>query len=128
MQPAVLRLIHQVATAGRSAGKPVAVCGEMAGDVRLAPVLVGLGIDELGMTPTALPKVRGALAPWSSQELSDLAERILQLNTVPEVGRVRTEFQHSRKAAGIYRYRCPAPTIELRQLSTDRIVRSPPEP
>src|SRR5260370_15430736 len=31
MQPAVLRLIHQVATAGRSAGKPVTVCGEMAG-------------------------------------------------------------------------------------------------
>jgi phosphocarrier protein FPr len=94
MQPAVLRLIHQVATAGRSAGKPVAVCGEMAGDVRLAPVLVGLGIDELSMTPTALPKVRAALAPWSSQELSDLAERILQLKTVAEVERVSTEFQH----------------------------------
>jgi multiphosphoryl transfer protein len=94
MQPAVLRLIHQVATAGRSAGKPVAVCGEMAGDVRLAPVLVGLGIEELSMTPTALPKVRAALAPWSSQELSDLAERILRLKTVAEVERVSTEFQH----------------------------------
>ncbi len=94
MQPAVLRLIYQVATAGRSAGKPVAVCGEMAGDVRLAPVLVGLGIDELSMTPTALPKVRAALAPWSSQELSDLAERILRLKTVAEVERVSTEFQH----------------------------------
>ncbi len=93
MQPAVLRLIHQVATAGRSAGKPVAVCGEMAGDVRLAPVLVGLGIDELSMTPTALPKVRAALAPWSSQELSDLAERILHLKTLAEVERVIADVQ-----------------------------------
>ncbi len=93
MQPAVLRLIHQVATAGRSAGKPVAVCGEMAGDVRLAPVLVGLGIDELSMTPTALPKVRAALAPWSSQELSDLAERTLRLKTVAEVERVIADVQ-----------------------------------
>ena len=36
MQPAVLRLIHQVAVAGNRAGRPVAVCGEAAGDVRLA--------------------------------------------------------------------------------------------
>jgi len=93
MQPAALRLIHQVATAGRSAGKPVAVCGEMAGDVRLAPVLVGLGIDELSMTPTALPKVRAALAQWSSQELSDLAERILRLKTLAEVERVIADLQ-----------------------------------
>src|SRR5439155_10578346 len=67
MQPAVLRLIHQVAVAGKS----VAVCGEMAGNVRLAPLLVGLGVDELSMTPTALPLVRTALTQWSSQELSE---------------------------------------------------------
>ncbi|HVB73995.1 MAG TPA: phosphoenolpyruvate--protein phosphotransferase [Ktedonobacteraceae bacterium] len=85
MQPAVLRLIHQVALAGRQAGKPVAVCGEIASDVRIAPVLVGLGVDELSMTPTALPDVRNALARWSAQQLSDLAEKILTLKTVDEV-------------------------------------------
>ncbi|HKF38202.1 MAG TPA: phosphoenolpyruvate--protein phosphotransferase, partial [Ktedonobacteraceae bacterium] len=87
MQPAVLRLIHQVAVAARGAGKPVAVCGEMAGDVRLAPVLVGLGIDELSMAPTALPAVRAALVRWSPQKLSELAEKMLQLKTVAEVKR-----------------------------------------
>ena len=45
MQPSVLRFIRQVAEAGRNAGKPVAVCGEMASDIRLAPVLVGLGVQ-----------------------------------------------------------------------------------
>ncbi|HWZ19667.1 MAG TPA: phosphoenolpyruvate--protein phosphotransferase [Ktedonobacteraceae bacterium] len=92
MQPAVLRLIHQVAVAGRSAGKPVAVCGEMAGNVRLSPVLVGLGVDELSMTPTALPQVRAALAQWSSQELAELAKRVLDLKTIAEVEQVITEL------------------------------------
>jgi multiphosphoryl transfer protein len=95
MQPAVLRLIHQVAMAGKSAGKPVAVCGEMAGNVRLAPLLVGLGVDELSMTPTALPQVRSALAQWSSQELSELAEKILHLKTIAEVEKVMTELHSS---------------------------------
>ena len=95
MQPAVLRLIHQVAVAGKGAGKPVAVCGEMAGNVRLAPLLVGLGVDELSMTPTALPQVRSVLAQWSSQELSELAEKILHLKTIAEVEKVMTELHSS---------------------------------
>jgi phosphoenolpyruvate-protein phosphotransferase/dihydroxyacetone kinase phosphotransfer subunit len=95
MQPAVLRLIHQVAIAGKGAGKPVAVCGEMAGNVRLAPLLVGLGVDELSMTPTALPQVRSALTQWSSQELAEMAERILHLKTIAEVEQTITELQSS---------------------------------
>jgi len=93
MQPAVLRLIHQVAVAGKS----VAVCGEMAGNVRLAPLLVGLGVDELSMTPTALPLVRTALTQWSSQELSEMAEKILHLKTIAEVEQVITGLHSSKK-------------------------------
>jgi phosphotransferase system enzyme I (PtsI) len=85
MQPAVLRLIRQVAEAGRRAGKPVAVCGEMAGDVRLAPILIGLGIDQLSMTPTAIPLVRSVLSRWSDEELTTIAEKVSQLKTVAEV-------------------------------------------
>ena len=92
MQPAVLRLISQIATAGRRAGKPVAVCGEIASDVRLAPVLIGLGVDELSMTPTTLPKVRAVLLLRSSQELQDLAQKVLQAKTVAEVEQVCSEF------------------------------------
>ncbi len=95
MQPAVLRLIHEVADAGRSAGKPVAVCGEMAGNVRLAPLLLGLGVDELSMTPTALPQVRAALAQWSSQELADMAEKVLHLKTIADVEQIMTELENS---------------------------------
>jgi phosphoenolpyruvate-protein phosphotransferase/dihydroxyacetone kinase phosphotransfer subunit len=85
MEPAVLRLISQVATAGRNAGKPVAVCGEIAGDVRLAPILVALGVDELSMAPNALPAVRAVLLRQSAQDLSTIAEQVLQLKTAAEV-------------------------------------------
>lgn len=95
MQPAVLRLIHQVAVAGRNAGKPVAVCGEMAGNAQLAPLLVGLGVDELSMTPTALPQVRTALARWSSQELKQMAEKVLHLKTFAEIKQAITESNNS---------------------------------
>ncbi len=93
MQPAVLRLIHQIAQAGRQAGKPVAVCGEVASDVRLAPILVGLGVDELSMTPRALPDVRDALQRASTQKLAELAERLLLLKTVAEVDQAITELE-----------------------------------
>ncbi len=93
MQPSVLRLIHQVTEAGRQAGKPVAVCGEIASDVRLAPVLVGLGVDELSMTPTAIPAVRAILTRKSPGAISALAEKILHLSTVDEVVQACDEFQ-----------------------------------
>ena len=85
MQPALLRQIHQVALAARQAGKSVAVCGEIASDARLAPILVGLGIDELSMTPTALPAVRDAIQQVAPQKLTELTERILQCKTVAGV-------------------------------------------
>ncbi len=85
MQPSVLRFIHQIAEAGRNAGKPVAVCGEIAGDTRLAPILVALGIDELSMTPTALPTVRATLSQLSAPMLQDIAQQVLNASTVAEV-------------------------------------------
>jgi len=92
MQPSVLRLIHQVAEAGRQAGKPVAVCGEIASDVRLAPALVGLGVDELSMTPTAIPAVRAILTRKSPGAITALAEKILHLSTVDEVVQACDDF------------------------------------
>ena len=61
-QPALLSLIAACGEAGRAAGKPVGVCGEAASDATLAPVLVGLGVTSLSMSPRAIPAVREALA------------------------------------------------------------------
>ncbi|GAC1423765.1 MAG: phosphoenolpyruvate--protein phosphotransferase [Ktedonobacteraceae bacterium] len=92
MQPSVLRFIRQVAEAGHNAGKPVAVCGEMASDIRLAPILVGLGIHELSMTPNALPAVRAVLTGHALSDLKDLAARVCAVGTVAEVEQICNSF------------------------------------
>jgi phosphoenolpyruvate-protein kinase (PTS system EI component) len=93
MQPALLRMIRQVAEAGRRAGKPVAVCGEIASDTRLAPILVGLGVDELSMTPTALLAVHTALTEYPAQKLTELAEKACSMSTVTEVEATYEQFR-----------------------------------
>ncbi|MDP9260061.1 MAG: PEP-utilizing enzyme [Actinomycetota bacterium] len=56
--PAVLRLIARAVTAAHSAGIPVDVCGEAAGDAETLPLLVGLGVDELSVSPARLAPTR----------------------------------------------------------------------
>jgi phosphoenolpyruvate-protein phosphotransferase len=75
LHPAVLRAIGQVvdAAAASPSGCEVAVCGEMAGDPAGALLLVGLGIEELSMDPTAFNGVKRALAARARPELIDLA-------------------------------------------------------
>lgn len=58
MHPAVLRLIAHTINAGERAGKPVAVCGEMAGDSRVTRMLLGLGLKEFSMHPQQLLDVK----------------------------------------------------------------------
>ena len=67
-QPALLQLIGACGEAGAAAGKPVGVCGEAAADPALAPVLAGLGVTSLSMSPRALPAVRAALAAVTAPE------------------------------------------------------------
>ncbi|MEU0572498.1 putative PEP-binding protein, partial [Nonomuraea sp. NPDC005983] len=76
-QPALLRLVAECAQAGASAGKPVGVCGEAAGDPRLAPVLAGLGVTSLSMAPVCVPAVREALAAHTLEQCRELARSSL---------------------------------------------------
>ncbi len=85
LHPAVLRMIKQTVDAGHARGIDVALCGEMAGDVIAVPVLLGLGLDELSMRPSALPFVKRLLRHSSRKQLHDLGGRILQCSDGPEV-------------------------------------------
>jgi len=58
LHPAVLRLVAHTINAGERAGKPVAVCGEMAGDTRFTRLLLGLGLTEFSMHPQQLLDVK----------------------------------------------------------------------
>jgi phosphotransferase system enzyme I (PtsI) len=85
LHPALLRLIGSVARAARAAGISVTVCGEMAGDALVAPVLVGLGIHELSMSAVAIPEVKGALRAITSTEVEALVARVLDMPTASDV-------------------------------------------
>ena len=76
-QPALLQLVALTAGAGRSAGRPVGVCGEAAGDPALALVLTGLGVTSLSMAPPAIADVRAALARHTLDRCRSLAELAL---------------------------------------------------
>jgi len=84
-QPAVLHAIAQITRAARAAGCPVAVCGEAAGDTKLAPLLVGLGVEELSMAPASIPTIKELLSRVTMSQLTELAERALGLTTLEEV-------------------------------------------
>jgi phosphoenolpyruvate-protein phosphotransferase (PTS system enzyme I) len=87
LHPAVLRMIKQTVDAGHAHGIEVAICGEMAGDVMSVPVLLGLGLDELSMRPSALPFVKRLLRSSRSRSLTELGERILECGDGAEVMR-----------------------------------------
>ncbi|MCO6009448.1 phosphoenolpyruvate--protein phosphotransferase [Actinoallomurus purpureus] len=76
-QPALLQLIATCADAGRRSGRSVGVCGEAAADPALAPVLVGLGVTKLSMSPRSVPAVRARLAAYERAECEELARRAL---------------------------------------------------
>jgi phosphoenolpyruvate-protein phosphotransferase (PTS system enzyme I) len=61
LHPAVLRLLHSVIAVAGKRGKPVAVCGEMAGDAALVPLLLALGLQEFSLHPATLLEVRRAI-------------------------------------------------------------------
>jgi phosphocarrier protein FPr len=88
LQPALLRMIRRTVEAAHSAGKPVGMCGELAGNPLAAPLLVGLGLDELSMSASAIPAVKAAVRKVSYSEAVELARHALSVGTAEEVERL----------------------------------------
>jgi len=83
--PAILKMIHQVVEAGKNAGIPVSLCGEMAGDPLCVPILLGLGIGELSMNARAIPLVKKLIRSISLKEAQEDFETVTGLCTASEV-------------------------------------------
>ncbi|HVV81677.1 MAG TPA: phosphoenolpyruvate--protein phosphotransferase [Kofleriaceae bacterium] len=92
LHPAILRLVQTVTRAADAAGISASVCGEMAGDPVVAPVLVGLGLVELSMSAVAIPEVKAVLRATSRAELSELSDRLLKLPTASDIREAVTEY------------------------------------
>ncbi len=78
LHPAVLQLVAQTIAAATAAGKPVSVCGEMAGDTSLTRLLLGLGLRSFSMHPAQILAVKQEVLRADAQRLAPWAQQVLQ--------------------------------------------------
>jgi len=85
LHPAILRMLRSVAEAGRAQGIPVSLCGEMGGDPRWTPLLVGLGLRRLSAHPRSIRRLHRVIGESDAGRLRELADRCCDLATAEEV-------------------------------------------
>ncbi len=85
LHPAVLRLISRVVSVGHENGIKVAMCGEMAGEPAYTLILLGLELDELSMTPSAIPRVKKIIRGSTLQESKRMLDKVMTLSLAAEI-------------------------------------------
>jgi phosphotransferase system enzyme I (PtsI) len=83
--PAIVRLIKQTVSAAQKHNVWVSVCGEMAGDPTLTPLLIGLGIDELSAAPAVLPQLKYLIRRLKRSDTQELAAFALECESATEI-------------------------------------------
>jgi len=78
LHPAVLNLVSQIIRSANKAGKPIALCGEMAGDVQLTRLLLGFGLRQFSMHPSRLLEVKQQVLQSSLREAAPQASKMLR--------------------------------------------------
>jgi len=97
LHPAIIRALKQIVEGAARSGKPVAMCGDMAGDPLLAWILIGLGLRQLSMAPRQIPVLKSIIHASTLGDAERLARAALQLRTETEVeelvyGTMRAQF------------------------------------
>lgn len=85
LHPAVLRMIHRVVHAAKTAKIEVSLCGEMAGDLINVPVLLGLELDAISMNPISIPGIKNLVRTISFEESKRLVQAVLKQATTSGV-------------------------------------------
>jgi len=88
LHPAVLRLISSVIDIAVAMGKPVSLCGEMAGDTRYTALLLALGLTDFSLHPRGILELKETLSRLQRKPLLGLKRRILEANGTDEVTEV----------------------------------------
>jgi len=99
--PAVLQLIKTVADSGSNNGIPVSICGEMAGDPIATPLLLGLGLTILSLSPGLIPEVKEVIRSVDMGAAQQLARQCLGLHSGAEVRAALGEAMADRQRAKI---------------------------
>jgi phosphoenolpyruvate-protein phosphotransferase (PTS system enzyme I) len=85
LHPAILRMIKRTCEVGREKGIKTYMCGEMAGEPLFAPILLGLGIDELSMNPQAIPMVKNAIRSINRADMDAFMDEVMRKTTPEEI-------------------------------------------
>jgi len=93
LHPAVLRLLQYTIDAALRARKPVSVCGEMAANPRLTPLLLGLGVRSLSMNASALPRVKQKIRALSMDECVRFARRVMEQADPDRIAAAFADFE-----------------------------------
>jgi phosphotransferase system enzyme I (PtsI) len=94
--PAVIRLLAMAAEAARENGIWIGVCGEMASDTHLVPLLLGLGMDELSVVTAAVPRIKKAVQSLDLGECRELAARARGMSDPVEIENLCREHARQR--------------------------------
>src|SRR4029077_4682935 len=110
LHPAVLRLIARTAQAAHAQGRHTAVCGGLASEPRAAPLLIGLGVNELSAVPAVIPQLKARIGSLAMAEWRALARQALARETAARGaarGRARRSSARPRpRCARCWRGRC----------------------
>jgi phosphotransferase system enzyme I (PtsP) len=100
LHPAVLQALQSVVRDAHAEGKPVSICGEMAGDPAAAVLLMAMGFDSLSMNATNLPKVKWMLRQINLSMAKDLLAQLMK-NDNPQV--ISSSLQLALRNLGLSR-------------------------
>ncbi len=101
LHPAFLRLLFQVARQARKARRWLGLCGEMAGDPALLPLLLGLGLDELSMASGRIPAVKARLRQLRGDDCRQLLQRAMRASGSSQVHEMLGDFNNRSLDAGV---------------------------
>lgn len=90
--PSFLRMLQQIVTAAHQRGKWVGICGELGGESRYLPLLLGLGLDELSMSSPRIPAVKSQLRQLDSEACRELARQACECRSAQEIEALLTAF------------------------------------
>lgn len=85
LHPSILQLIDHTVKAAHKYGKWVGICGELAADPKAVPILMGLGVDELSMSPNSIPLVKAQIRTLDYSQAQMLAKHALECDSAPAV-------------------------------------------
>lgn len=104
INPAVLRLLKQVAEAAERQNIPVFMCGEMAGEVMYVPILLGLGLKELSANPQAIPFIKNAVRLLNLEQTRKFVDRLLKQNTIEKIERIMQSTYGDLLTNGLFKH------------------------